>query len=566
MSWLGFPLRLFGRFLLLGLLSFGVTPWLACFLDRGSSGTVRVSVFPLVLTLFDPFVWTCVVNSTGIALAVTAGSLAIGVGLAVAGASRGYRGRSLLWAMAMVPMVAGPLLVAPGIGQVLANPRGWEWLAARSVGGYSLEDLVRWMALIWVGVAAGSPVVGLATAFVLRRIEPAWIDAARASGASRRQIWRDIIWPILRPEAAQAAAVVFTLTLIEPAGPFILGLNRTLAVQILQSVLRFDSPTRPAALALLAFLIVLIGRSIIGGWGGLRSNSLRRAVNFSSEPAGFRRRLMSRLFLVGWLVFAVGPIAVLLVRSFQSLQSLSAGPWMGFLELLINDPELNGWAANSATTAALAVLLDLVILASLRSGRPDGGGRVVRMASSYLLTIPPLALGVGALVSPWLLDALADSVSGRPADWVRFLSAELNPARAPGVLLILVVAAGKWPILLRVAGLAREEFRPVLVDASRLMGQSNREANPPGWSSAVPARAMILILVLAATNLAPALLLAPFSERRTLAPAIIEAIHTEGLIDSRIALAILVVLGGRIVAFSLGSRTQIGSLADWYRG
>jgi iron(III) transport system permease protein len=566
MKWVALPLRVVGLGLLCGLLALGLAVWPAAVLDRGASRDVRFSVFPLVLTVFDPFVWTCVWNSVLIAGLVTACSLVVGVTLATVGSSRRFRGRSLLWSLALVPLAAGPLLLAPGIGLALATPGGWDWLAARSVIGYSMEDLVRWLALVWVGLAWGGPIVALATSSAIRKIEPVWIDSARATGATRGQTWREIVWPILKPEAARASAAVFTLALIEPAGPLILGLNRTLASQILQSAIRLDQPTRPAALALLAIVLAAIGRTLIGWWGGpsiVESGSLDHPV---LEGSSFRRATFSRLILLGWVIFAVSPIACLLLKGFQALQNLEVGPGLGLVRLWLDDPELLSWAANSVTTASLAVLIDLVILSTLLRRSPKSGGWGLSFAASFLQAIPPLALGVGAFAIPWLLEALADSIGGRPGDWTRSLALELNPARSPGFLMILVVAAGKWPMLFRVADLSRRQVQPVLVDASKLMGIPDRRASQAAGSGFVPARVVVLVLALGATNLAPALLLCPFSERRTIAPAIVSSIVREGAIDPRIAAAVLAVLVGKLVAFGLASRTRVGTLGDWYRG
>jgi hypothetical protein len=61
-------------------------------------------------------------------------------------------------------------------------------------------------------------------------------------------------------------------------------------------------------------------------------------------------------------------------------------------------------------------------------------------------------------------------------------------------------------------------------------------------------------------------LMSPFSERRTVAPAILLSILHEGLTDPRIALAIVGVLVWKLGAFALASSCRAGSLGEWYRG
>ena len=57
----------------------------------------------------------------------------------------------------------------------------------------------------------------------------------RGWGRSSYRIARDLYWPIVRPRAARAAAIVFVLAMVEPAQPLILGLRRTLAFQIVDA-------------------------------------------------------------------------------------------------------------------------------------------------------------------------------------------------------------------------------------------------------------------------------------------------------------------------------------------
>ena len=54
----------------------------AAIFDQGPTGGVRASLFPMALTLWDPFVWTCARNSLIVAAIVAGVSLPIGVALA----------------------------------------------------------------------------------------------------------------------------------------------------------------------------------------------------------------------------------------------------------------------------------------------------------------------------------------------------------------------------------------------------------------------------------------------------------------------------------------------------
>jgi hypothetical protein len=129
--------------------------------------------------------------------------------------------------------------------------------------------------------------------------------------------------------------------------------------------------------------------------------------------------------------------------------------------------------------------------------------------------------------------------------------------------LILAVASSQWPLLFRLAEHSKGRVSPVMLDASKLWGGSDRGENPLGF---VPIRALILVLTIAATSLPIALVITPFSERRPLSPSVLLSIVREGTLEPRIALGIVLILVGRLSAFAMASRTRSGSLGDWFRG
>ena len=109
----------------------------------------------------------------------------------------------------------------PGSDRAGREPRVLGWSAALDRLG--LDDSP--LAAAAVALAAAGPV---------ERLERSWEDAARLAGASPFRIWRSLSWPMVRPSALRAAALVFLFALVEPGAPLILGLRRTLAFQIVE--------------------------------------------------------------------------------------------------------------------------------------------------------------------------------------------------------------------------------------------------------------------------------------------------------------------------------------------
>lgn len=535
------PIRVAAWALLVVLVAPALVPWFSAFLDRGPEGTVRASAFPTALALLDPFLHTCARNSLLAAAAIALGSTACGVGLGCLIAGDRFRFRGLLGALAMVPLAAGPLLIAPALAWSVVGPSGWDWLSGRTWLGVPADLPARWALLAWSGVAWGAPLVALATSAGLRRVDPAWTEAARAFGASRRGAWRDVAWPLIRPGVARASALVFTLALVEPAGPIVLGLPRTLAVQLVAASTRLDQPTRASILALMAFALAFVGRAAFGWWGG--PGRLPASVPFVVR-AGPRRGPLRGFPLVAWGVATVGPLAAWLWRAFEAGRP-GSDPGLGWTV-----EGLGTWAANSFEAAGLAVLVDLVLLAALA---PRGDGRAARAAGRLLATIPPLALGAGALAIPWLLSALADSAGGPAGSWLGPIARELDPGRSPGLLLALALAGVLWPTLAEAAGSGRSLDRGASDDAARLVGVSGRGPGSGRWPGPVPPSLTLAALLLGATCLAPALLLTPTAERRTLAPALLELVRPPGPPDPRLAWPAATLLGINLAALALAA-------------
>ena len=493
----------------------------ATVVDRGWDGGARVSAFPPALVVLDPLVWRCVRNSSAVALLVTVGALAIGTGLGLLLGRRRFWGRWPLGGLAMVPLAIGPTWLAPGVIAWLGGDSGWDWLAARSFLGQPGDEWARWAALVWVELATGVPLAILATRRGLARVDPAWADAARVVGAGRLRVWLDVSWPTLRPELARAAGRTFTLTLIEPAGPLLLGLRRTLAVGLADAALRNEEPNRAATLALIAVAICLVARAACRRWGGSDHAPPSRPPSRPAPPrAGFRLGWLAVLALLAWAGCTLGPVAgfarrlgdaTLAGRPLDGATARSvARAWAG--------PEMQAWAGNAALAATLAVVIDLLLLAVRPAGLRASAGRWARPFAA----IPPLALGAGALAIPSLLAAWAHA-TGQPAlaATLETLRAELSPGRSPGVLLILVLAATHLP-LVGSGGRAGGSGSPAApVDAALLAGASARQAGR--LARGVPGRGLGMTVIAAwtwaSTDLAGAWLLTSLAERRTLAPA-----------------------------------------------
>jgi iron(III) transport system permease protein len=236
------------------------------------------------------------------------------------------------------------------------------------------------------------------------------------------------------------------------------------------------------------------------------------------------------------------------------------------------DEESRRLLGNSLALGLAVVAIDLALAWTLAAWAGRRHAWVLSLAAwPELLT--PLTLGVGALVLPGLLHMGADWARAGDtrialARGLQMLAGGLDPYRTPGVLLVLAVAAARLPFLARSVEHGWSRFRPALVDAASTLGATPRQARRTAtglWLGAAPA-ALVLTFALAATNLAPALVLAPTVESRPIAPGILILADEPGLALHRAADLACVAVAVNLAALALAATSRSVRLGDWFRG
>jgi ABC-type Fe3+ transport system permease subunit len=535
----------------------------AALLDVGTDSRVRFSLFPLALTVYDPFIWTCLWNSLGVALAVAAGSVVPGVGLGQVIARRRFWGRPLLSALTLGLAVVPPAFLAVGL-RGLYDPDGpWIWrraLGALGVPTWTYHSGWQWLAWVWAASIHGTALVAVATAAAVDEQNPDLEDAARLSGASRSRIFRTLTWPMLRPKLSASINLIFLIGLADPGAPLLLGLRRTLGFQVAAQAMRPDAFPRIAGIVLLISLLTLAWRASLL-W------LVERGSSSASRDAGITHRrpvaiklvwpslLGPLLAVVTWLTLAGAPLAGLAKLALASEPSLSdrhAFTGLGIADFLrrLSDPDAVRLIANSLL---LGLLVWLVwFLAAWRLPRPFSDMRARRWQARVALMgqcVSPVATGVGVLGLLRLIDlsaSVARTSPGSPAASALLdgLSVLLDPYGSPPVLLVLGTCLAYLP--LRIAArderlLETDEIGRGIEQATLAGVRGNRArrlvlqgdiARSTRWS--------VLWATLAATSVAPAVFLVPTIDRSPLGPGIVLLANHSG--DSLAMAATLVVV------------------------
>jgi ABC-type Fe3+ transport system permease subunit len=518
----------------------------AVVVDRGPGGEVRFSphLLPAVLWIFDDFAWTCARNSLIFAVVVALASLIAGVGVSWALARRRTWGGSVLRGMVGALIAAHPALLALGITGWAGEPHPWPWPFAAMPAdgpGVSLESwagLTLWAVWVWTTLPAAAALVALAAAGPIERLERSWEDAARLAGAGAFGIWRSLSWPLVRPAALRAAGLVFVIALVEPGAPLVLGLRRTLAFQIVESAGRPDPFPRVAVWALMAGLYAWAGWILLRWRAGV---PLRDNLPGSAAMAGDNRNLPRQLPVValvpaagaaawclgGW--FPVGGLVLLAAGRASDAGASSGGGIHALIERAqrIAEPPVLQLATNSLIFGVMVActIMALAWLVEPGTRNPPAKARWWRFVAP-LAALPPLLLGAGTLALPWLVGLAArsfsDAGSPRLGHALEALGAALDPYRTPWILMAAALVLAIAPALLASwRGGAGAPIRcPSAADAALLAGASRTRARGFG-SSRLPGRWLgrfILVWALAATNLTPSLLFAPWSDWRTVLP------------------------------------------------
>jgi ABC-type Fe3+ transport system permease subunit len=513
-------------------------------MDRGEDGAARPTVFPAALVAWDHLTRECLRNSLAIAGVATALSLLFGLPLASLASRGGGRFSGLKAVLVISPLAVPPFVAAWGwhLAVLWAAGRWPEWM------GTDAGVFAAWLPMVAAYSVWGASLVASRAAVDLGRIAPDWRAAGQVAGSGRAGLALGLTWPLLRPGVARSLASVFTLTLIEPSAPWMLGLRRTLGYQALAESFRDMASPRLAALVVLATLVIWAVRIVLRRWGG---EDVLVALPRHPRPASSGRltRLASWTMAAGWAASGTLPLWFL-VR--QASGGISA----------------SRFAAESLTRPlAVSIVLGAIVATCglLLAGRPGGPPRR-GWAARLLSACPPLALAVGALALPGLLELATRRISGGSATLDTLMgpiARALDPLATPGLALALVTVAATFPAIAAIIGASRRPSPddPIRLDAARLLGIPAREARKIVEG---PRRRRIWLAgaLLSTASPTAGLLLAPTTEARPLSTSFVLLVDRPGqaarIAEIGVTLTALNALG-LILAGREGRRQLAGS-------
>lgn len=425
----------------------------------------------LASALGGPLASRAIVNSLWTAGLVALLAVAAGAAAALVTERLATRGRALLRAGMLVPLLVPPFVLAFGWTRAF-GPRG----LTDQLLGLELPGLYGPLGVVLVVALAATPLAWLVVAAALAsRVEPELELAARASGAGPWRTFATVTLPLVRPALFAAAVVTFVFGLNAFGVPAILGSPAgfsTITTRLYQDLAFSASPaTFARATALAATLAVVAVVAVGAGEALLGRSSVRRTGATTVSPTAGGSGLAAVVLGTGIVVAAVVPILAVVLTALTRAVGLPPVPANWTLDnfgLAVADGRFIGALGRSlllATVAAtLVLLLGTLLVAGLRGRQARLGGTALTLG----FAVPGSALAVavliayGGLLRDTLLIILIAYLAKFAALGHRQLSGSLD--RLPVDLLRAARASGAGP-LTTVRTVAVPILRPAIAAA-----------------------------------------------------------------------------------------------------
>jgi iron(III) transport system permease protein len=463
--------------------------------DRGSF------VSYAILEVFrDPTWRTGLINATLIAISTTTLASVIAFPLALVASRCEWRGKALVSALLLCPMILPPFVGAIGI-RLLFGRGGAVNAFLESIGLISapIDFLGKggFAAIVIFQAFALYPIIYLNLLAALSNLDPALEDAATNLGASRFTRLRRIVLPLVRPGFFAGATIVFIWSFTELGTPLLLEYQEVTPVQIFNGIKEMETSRQPYALTAVmlasAIAFYILGKSVLGK----QSYAMYSKAAVASRDrtiTGAKAAGATALFLTIGFIAVLPHIGVILAsvsKSGQWYRSVLPSDFtLEHFATALTHPLSAGAIRNSLLLAGTAVILDMVIgvLVARILVRSKIRGRAILDALVMLpLAVPGLVMAFGyvAMTLRWPFNGAMPTNLNIALGWLPSgLLAWLNDAPLkpfadvlgadpnPMPLLVLAYAIRRLPYVVRSAAAGLEQTSVELEEAALNVGAS----------------------------------------------------------------------------------------------
>jgi iron(III) transport system permease protein len=436
--------------------------FLAVFLILPLGMTITQGLRPsaLIAALAHPLYRQGLLNSAAIACITTLLSTLLAVPVALVMARYRFRGRALMEALLLSPLILPPFVGALGVAQLFGQ-FGAVNAALAALGAVEPGGGPDWLyahrfALVCALEALHLyPIIYLNTATSLSHLDHSLVEAAQMLGAGRWTVLSRVVLPLITPGLFGGGIVVLVWSFTELGTPLMLGYDRATPVQIFSGLNELSANPVPFALVAIMLAIAsalyLIARRVFLR----RHQTLLAKSSVRLSPTLLRGwQALSALSLPALVVvLAILPhIAVVLIAFSQVWYAtiMPTGATLAHLADALAHPAVVPGVVNSLRYAAGATVLCLLLGAFLAwvvvRWRPVGW-QAFDVLAMLPLAVPGVVMAFGFFIfcqalRIYHLDALY---------------AVLDPVGDPTLLLIIAYAIRRLPHVVRAsaAGLAQ---------------------------------------------------------------------------------------------------------------
>ena len=397
-----------------------------------------------------PYYYRALTNSLWLSIAATAGSILIGVPLAVLYARYQLPFKGLIRIFAVLSLLSPPFIGA--YAWILLLGRAGFITKLLPLQGFSIYGPT---GVLLVFILHHFAYVFLLTASALQRIDPSLEEAAESMGSPPWRRLLTVTLPLCLPSILAGGLLVFTTTLADFGTPMLIGEGlRTLPVLAYNEFLsELGGDHGMASATSVIMLLVALGALGLHGLA-LRGRSYAmtglRTPKIQPLPASLK--LPATLFALLVTLVSALPQAVVLITSFMRARGPRFTGEFGLDNYRLMIDRMSGAVTNTLYFAGAATFVMLVggmLIGYLLIRRPGTSSRLLDGLLILAQVLPGTVLGIGLLVT-W----------GRP------------PFALTGTAAILILAyiVRRIAYTVRAAAAGLKQIHPSLEEASLTLG------------------------------------------------------------------------------------------------
>ncbi len=423
-------------------------------------GHFSLTFFRLMLT--DPVQRECIVNSINIGACATVATTLIALPLAYVMVNFRFRGKGLLQALVLVPLVMPPFVGAIGMRQFFAR-FGSVNLTLMKAG--LIGEPIDWFGGGFWGVVILEalhlyPIMYLNVAAALANVDPSLEEAAQNLGASPWRLFRTVTFPLMLPGYFAGAVIVFIWAFTDLGTPLVLEFRRAVPVQIFDKVSDIRANPLGYALVVLVVLVTMaffyLSKRYLGG---------QRYEMMGRGHTGGRERDISRRATVGIVAGVLLVVGLALLPHLSVVLTSLAKRWFMtplptqwsfeyYGKIMTHELTLPS-IRNSLLYSSFSTLIDIVLgiaIAYLLTRRKIPGRDLMDATAMLPLALPGLVMAFGYVAC--------------------FADTPIDPRNNPTILLIIAYAVRRLPYAVRAAYAGFQQTSVALEEASQNLGAS----------------------------------------------------------------------------------------------